>query len=255
MPIFNEKNIIALIPARGGSKSIPQKNIVDLGGFPLIAYSVATAKMSKHISRIIASTDSNEIAQIAKQYGSEVPFMRPAEFAADTAGDFDVVKHALDWLRDNEGSEPELLVYLRPTTPLRDPALVDNAIQHLLSHPGATCLRSGHEIRESPYKLFGKEGDFFVGLFPQDSRPEYYNLPRQSFPPVYQPDGYVDIWKSQTIRESGTLHGPRISAFIAPDVGELDSPKDLEFIRFNLEKQNYKIYDYLKKNFKPILNE
>lgn len=246
-----DKKILALIPARGGSKSIPKKNIIDLGGFPLIAYSIAAAKLSQYISRIIVSTDSEEIAEVARQYGAEVPFMRPAEFATDTAVDFDVVKHALEWLKEHERQEPEYIVFLRPTTPLRDPALVDQAIEDLLSHPEATCLRSGHEIRESPHKLFGKEGDYFVGLFPQDTRPEYYNLPRQSFPPVYQPDGYIDIWKRKTLGEEGRLHGEKILACIVSDVGELDNPQDLEFIRFRLQEGNHEIYNYLKSNF-PI---
>ncbi len=250
--MFQNKEIIALIPARGGSKSIPKKNIVDLGGFPLIAYSIAVGKMSKYISRVVVTTDSMEIAEIAKKYGAEVPFMRPAEFATDTAVDADVVKHALAWLRDNEQYEPEYVVFLRPTTPLRDPVVVDQAIETFLAHPGATSLRSGHELRESPYKLFGKEGDFFVGLFPQDPRPEYYNLPRQSFPPAYQPDGYVDIWKRQTIADTGMLHGSKVLACIVPDVGELDNPQDLEFVRFQLEKGHYEIREYLKNNFKQI---
>src|SRR3989338_8383279 len=148
------KNIIALIPARGGSKSIPKKNIIDVGDFPLIAYSIAAAKMSKHISRIIVSTDSPEIAEVAKRYGAEVPFMRPAEYATDTAIDLDVVKHALGWLQEHENYEPEYVVFLRPTTPLRDPTMIDKAIESILSHSEATSLRSGHEIRESPYKLF-----------------------------------------------------------------------------------------------------
>ena len=245
----DKKEILALIPARGGSKSIPKKNIIDLGGFPLIAYSIAAAKISKHISRIIVSTDSEEIAGVAKQFGAEVPFLRPAEFATDTAVDFDVVKHAIGWLREHEQNEPEYIVFLRPTTPLRDPAIIDTAIGDILAHNEATSLRSGHEIRESPYKLFGKEGDYFVGLFPQDPRPEYYNLPRQSFPPVYQPDGYVDIWKRQTVMEKGGLHGDKILACTVEDVGELDNPQDVEFVRFQLQKGQYEILEYLKKNF------
>jgi len=242
-----DKNIIALIPARGGSKSIPKKNIVDLGGFPLIAYSIAAAKNSKHISRVIVSTDSEEIAEVAKQYGAEVPFMRPAQFASDTAVDFDVVKHAVEWLKENEQYEPEYIVFLRPTTPLRDPALVDNAIEDILSHEDASSLRSGYELRESPHKMFKKEGDYFVGLFSQGS--EHSNLPRQSFPPVYQPDGYVDIWKKDTIMENGVLQGEKIVGFITPDVGELDNPKDLDILKFHLQKGHYAIQDYLKNNF------
>ena len=250
--MLKNKKIIAIIPARGGSRGIPKKNIIDLSGFPLIAYSIAAAKMSKLISRVIVSTDSEEIAEIAKHYGAEVPFLRPTEFATDRASDLEVVMHVIKWLKENENYEPEYLVYLKPPTPLRDPVLIDKAIESLLCHQEATCLRSGHEIRESPYKLFGKEGDFFIGLFPNDPRSEYYNLPRQFFPSVYQPDGYVDVWKRQVIMDTGMLHGSKILAFIAPDVGELDSLKDLEFIKFNLGRGNYKIYEYLKNNFKPI---
>lgn len=252
MRVSKNKNIIALIPARAGSRSIPKKNIVDLGGYPLIAFSIAAAKMSKLISRVIVSTDSEEIAGIARNYGAEVPFIRPTEFATDKAGDLGVVRHAFEWLKSDEKFEPEYLVYLRPTTPLRDPDLIDKAVQNLIARQEATCLRSAHELSEPLYKFFGKQGDFFVGLFPEDSRPEYYNLPRQSFPPIYHPDGYVDIWKRKTIIETEKLHGPKILSFISSDAGEVDSFKDLEFVRFNLEKNNYRIYEYLKNNFKAV---
>ncbi len=244
------KKIIALIPARGGSKSIPKKNIVDLGGFPLIAYSIAVAKLSKFIDRIIVSTDSEEIADIAKKYGAEVPFMRPAEFSTDTAGDYGVFKHAIDWLKENENYEPDYWVHLRPTTPLRDSDIVDKGIEEILKHPEATSMRSGYELREPPQKQFGIENGFFVGLFPNDPRPDYTNLPRQSFPLAYQPNGYVDVIKRKTVIEDGIFHGSKILSFVVPDTGELDRPEDLEFIRFNLNKGRYKIYEYLKNNFK-----
>lgn len=247
---LKNKKIIALIPARGGSKSIPKKNIINLGGYPLIAYSIAVAKLSKIISRIIVSTDSKEIAEIAKHYGAEVPFLRPAEFATDMSGDYEVFKHALEWMGANENYEPEYLVHLRPTTPLRDPELVDKAIEQFIQNKTATCLRSGHELRESPHKCFVPENGFFVGLFPEDKRPDYANLPRQTFPVVYQPDGYVDVIKRKTIMEDGIFHGPKILGFISPDTGEVDRPEDLEFIRFNLNKGHLKIYNYLKNNFK-----
>lgn len=250
--MLKDKNIIALIPARGGSKSIPKKNIVNLGGFPLIAYSIAVAKMSKHIARIVVSTDSSEIAEIAKSYGAEVPFMRPAEFATDTATDYEVFKHVMEWFRDNENFKPEFWVHLRPTTPLRDTELLDKGIEELLKHPEATCLRSGHELREPPQKYFVIENGFFTGLFPEDKRPDSTNLPRQSFPKAYQPDGYVDVIKRTTVTREGVLHGARILAFITPNVGELDGPEDLEFIKFKLERGNYKIYEYLKENYAKV---
>lgn len=248
----NNKKIIALIPARGGSKSIPKKNIIDLEGFPLIAYSIAAAKMSKCISRIIVSTDSQEIAEIAKKYGAEVPFLRPAEFAIDTAGDYEVFKHAMEWFKNNENYEPEYWMHLRPTTPLRDPELIDKGIEEILKHPEATSMRSGYELREPPQKQFGIENGFFVGLFPHDSRPDYTNLPRQSFPSAYQPNGYIDVIKRKTVIEDGIFHGSKTLAFVVPDVGELDRLEDLEFIKFNLNKGHYKIYEYLKNNFKSI---
>lgn len=146
--------ITAIIPARGGSKGIPQKNIMDIGGFPLIAYSIAAAKLSKKIDRVIVSTDSKEIAEIAKRFGAEVPFMRPKEIATDTSPDIDFIKHALSWFKAKEGRTPKYIVHLRPTTPLRHPADIDRSITKLAAHSRATSLHSAHELRESPYKLF-----------------------------------------------------------------------------------------------------
>ena len=248
--MLKNKEIIALIPARGGSKSIPKKNIVDLGGFPLISYSIVAAKLSKYISRVIVSTDSEEIAKIAKKYGAEVPFMRPAEFATDEATDYEVFKHAIEWFNKNENYTPEYWVHLRSTTPLREIEFIDKGIEEFLKNPKADCLRSGYELRESPHKCFIIEKGFFTGLFPQDKRLDYTNLPRQSFPKAYQPDGYVDVIKRKTVIEDGVLHGSKILPIITPNTGELDRPEDIEFIKFSLEKGSYKIYEYLKNNFK-----
>lgn len=244
--------IVAIIPARGGSKGIPKKNILNLGGFPLIAYSIAVSKLSKKIDRVIVSTDSPEIAEVAKYFGAEVPFLRPKELAGDNSGDIDFVKHALDWFKKNEGHVPEYLVHLRPTTPLRSPADMDNAVDKIIKNPRATSLRSGHELRESPYKLFGIKSDYFTGLFPQEKRPEYWNLPRQSFPPVYQPEGYVDILVPKYILKNKRLHGDKILSFIAPDTGELDTMDDIKFIEYKLKEGKWEIYEYLKNNFKKI---
>lgn len=241
--------ILAIIPARGGSKSIPKKNIVNLGEFPLIAYSIAAAKLSKKINRVIVDTDSEEIAGISKKFGAETPYLRPKEFATDTSTDLDFMKHFIKWFEKSEKEIPNYIVHLRPTTPLRDPSRIDEAIEKISKNKEATCLRSGHEIRESPYKLFGIRDDFFVGLFPQDKRPEYWNLPRQAFPPVYQPDGYVDIVVPEFIIRTGNLHGPKILAYISPDTGEIDKMEDLKFAEYNLHKEDWDIYKYLKNNF------
>ena len=119
-------NILAVIPARAGSKSVPHKNIRIIGGKPMLAHSIAHAQKSKYINRIIVSTDSEEYASIAKEYGAEVPFLRPAEYATDTALDYDVFYHALTWLKNREGYEADVVVQLRPTYPIRDVNDIDN---------------------------------------------------------------------------------------------------------------------------------
>jgi len=242
--------IIAIIPARGGSKGVPRKNIKNLGGFPLIAYSIAAAKLSKKIDRVIVSTDSEEFAEIARKFGAEVPFMRPAELAKDKSPDDDWVLHALDWMQKNEDGTPKYIVHLRPTTPLRNPEDIDSAIERLEKNPNATSLRSGYEMNESPYKLFGIENEYFTGLFPDDPRPEYWNLPRQTFPPVHQPDGYVDILITNFVLKNKRIHGDKILSFVSQDTGEIDKEQDFEFIEYNLKNNNWEIYKYLSDNFK-----
>lgn len=241
--------IIAIIPARGGSKGVPGKNIKKLGGYPLIAYSIVACRLAKKIDRVIVSTDSTEIAEIAKSFGAEVPFMRPAELAQDNSNDLEFIEHAINWFENNEGIIPEYLVHIRPTTPLREPELLDSAILKIIENPDATSLRSVHEIRESPYKLLGINNDFLEGLYPDDPRPEYYNLPRQNFPPVYQPNGYVDIIKSETVLKLKTLHGPKILSFLTPDVGEIDTIDDFNYIEYRFHKKHNEIYDFLKNNY------
>src|SRR3989338_3142947 len=157
-------NAFAIIPARGGSKGVPKKSIALLCGFPLIAYSIAAAKLSKTIARVIVSTDSEEMAEVARSFGAEAPFMRPAEFARDTSPDIEFVQHAIQWLKEHESRVPEYLVHLRPTTPLRKPEDIDRAIEMLMKHKDATSLRSGYEMRESPYKLFGIQDGYFTPL-------------------------------------------------------------------------------------------
>lgn len=245
-----EEGLLAFIPARGGSKGVPRKNIIDFKGYPLIAYSIAAARLAKHIKRIIVSTDDEAIAEIAIRYGAEVPFLRPAEFAKDNSTDLEVIRHAINWFEENEGGVVKFLAHLRPTTPLRDPAKIDQALEEIKRYPQATSLRSVHELAESPYKLFWLDKDNFLkGFFPEDPRPEYYNLPRQLFPTAYQPNGYVDIIKTDFVKNTDFLHGPNILGFITPVATEVDRIEDLERLRYQLEKYGSPIYEYLKTHF------
>lgn len=238
-----------IIPARGGSKGVPQKNIRRLNGYPLIAYSIVASKLAKNISRTIVSTDSAEISLIAKKYGAEVPFLRPAELAGDKSQDIEFVTHAINWFQQHEHKIPDYFVHLRPTTPLRDPFNIDLAITKMKNNDQATSLRSGHSASESPFKWFllDKEG-YFKGILPEYTN-DQINLPRQSFPVVYIPDGYVDVLKTSFIMESHNLHGNKMIGFISPYCSEVDSIEDFELLEFELSRHSNPVYDYLKTNF------
>ncbi len=148
-----KENVIAIIPARSGSKGVPGKNIALLGGHPLIAFSIAAAKLAG-IERVLVSTDSEEYASVAMRYKAEIPFMRPAEISSDQSTDFEFMRHAMDWMVEKENSASEYWLHLRPTTPLRDPQILKDALELIQQHPEASSLRSGHEVPESPFKWF-----------------------------------------------------------------------------------------------------
>jgi len=235
------KKILALIPARGGSKGIPKKNIINLGGHPLIAYSIAVAKLSKFINRTIVTTDSEEISGIAKKYRAEVPFLRPKRISGDKSLDVEFFHHALNWLKKNEGYEPDLIVHLRPITPAREAWLVDKAISEITNDRKATALRSAHAARYNGYKTFRKEKEYihFFGKEDFKEKEEYYNYPRQALPATYNPNGYVDIVLPKILKKTGTLHGKYIRAFITERVADIDDIEDVRFAKELLKEKKY----------------
>ena len=236
----------AIIPARGGSKSITDKNIVSLAGHPLIAYSIAAAKLTVGISRIIVSTDSERYAEIARSYGAEVPFLRPSELASDNATDIGFMLHAMKWFDQNEQKKPELWVHLRPTTPLREPKHIQEAINLIRSTPDATSLRSAYPCASSPYKWFrhNKEG-YFHSIISEDTDLDKLNFPRQHYPKVFVPDGYVDIVRHSFVTETQTLHGNKVVGFISPVCTEIDSKEELRRLEFDIAMDGSKLLDYL----------
>ena len=252
---MEKTNIVALIQARGGSKGVPKKNIRNLGGFPLIAYSIIACKLADAIDRTIVSTDDEEIAEVASKFGADIPFMRPAEFARDDSTDIEVIQHALGWFEENEGYAPEYLVQIRPTTPLREPDMLNNAIEKIKNRPESTSLVSVHEIPESPGKMFGMSDGYLHGLCPMDPRPEYFALPRQAFPPVYFGNGYVDIVKTDTLKHFKSCYGPRMFAFITPDTGEVDVESDFNKLNYFLDHKKHPVYEFLNENYKEFKQE
>ena len=223
------KTILALIPARGGSKGIPKKNILPLLGHPLIAYSIKAAQQSTLINRIIVSTDSDAIAKIALQYGAEVPFMRPSEFAEDMSVDFEVFDHALQWLSKNEDYHPDLVVQMRPTSPVRTVNIIDDCIAKLDSSD-ADSIRTVIPCPETPYKMWriSDENLPMTPLLTLENEPEPYNQPRQKLPQIFWHVGVLDVIRSTTIREKRSISGNKILPYIidneiAVDIDEMSS--------------------------------
>lgn len=219
-----------LILARGGSKGVPNKNIKLLAGKPLLAYPIEAVKKTKWIENIFVSTDSEIISSIAKEYGAQV-IDRPKYLAQDKSLDVDGFRHAVEVI-----GSVEPLVHLRATTPLVMPSILTEAVE-LFKNNQNTCtsLRSAQQFQESIYKFFKKEGEFWAGFFP-GMEGDYYNLPRQSFPANYLPNGYIDIVKPEIFMKKSTFHGDKILSFITPYVIEVDCEQD--FQRLEQEVKN-----------------
>ncbi len=203
--------ILALIPARGGSKGIPRKNIRLFAGYPLIAWSIAAAKQSGLVTRVVVSTDDAEIAAVAREYGAETPFLRPKELAQDNTTDLPVFQHALEWLDAErvEGYRPDVIVQLRPTSPIRPRTMVDDAIRILLEHADADCVRGVVPAAQNPYKMWQFDGENkpLNPLLEMDGIAEPYNAPRQILPLVYWQTGHIDAIRVSTITQKKSLTG------------------------------------------------
>jgi CMP-N-acetylneuraminic acid synthetase len=234
--VLEKLKILSIIPARSGSKGVPKKNIKLLGSTPLIGYSIKSAKKSRYINKIIVSTDCNEIADVAKQFGIDIPFLRPKKFARDKSLDIDYIKHTLKVLKKKQNYTPDLIVLLRPTTPLRQIQYIDDAIKIMLKNKKATSLRSAHEVSESPFKWFTIKDNLYHPICDSVSLEET-NTPRQLFKKVYIPNGYVDIIKLETIKKYKSLYGDKILSFITPNGYEIDTIEDFEYLEYKINKR------------------
>lgn len=242
---MKKPDVLAIIPARGGSKSIPEKNIRSLAGHPLLEYSIAAGLQSKYVSRTLVSTDSERIAEIAAGCGAEVPFLRPPSLALDHTPDFPVIKHVLDRLSADENYHPDIVVQLRPTSPIRPLNCVDLAVETLLEHADADSVRGVVPSGQNPYKMWrtGEHGEMIPLL--ENEFKEPYNMPRQKLPQTYWQTGHIDAIRVSTVIEKESLTGDRIyPVFIDPaytvDIDTLNDwawaewriqNSDLEFVR------------------------
>jgi CMP-N-acetylneuraminic acid synthetase len=232
----NIKNldILCIIPARCGSKGIPKKNIKLLNGVPLIGYSIKSAKESEYINKIIISTDCEDIKSTAELFNVEVPFLRPKELANDTSLDIDYIKHTLQWLKKHKDYIPDMIVLLRPTTPLRDAKVIDEAIEKFTMNSYATSLRSSHKSPESPFKWFYKKDNYYTTLSDEYTLKDT-NRPRQSFDDVYIPNGYVDIIKLDTVIDLDDMYGDKILSFTTKLSYEIDTLEEFNYIEYKLK--------------------
>lgn len=220
--------ILGFIPARAGSERIPNKNIKPLNGKPLIVYTIEAARASKYINRIVVSTDSEEVATVAKGYGAEVPFMRPKQIAKSDSTEMQFFEHALDWFSENEQYEPDLIVLLYPTSPFRKSESIDNAIELMFKHPESDSLRSVKLCSEHPYKMWLSQGEY-LQPFVKTIDPNSHTLSYRLLPTVYIQNASIYITKSRTIREKGSPTGDLIIPYIMDEFESVDINTPLDF--------------------------
>ena len=223
--------ILAVIPARSGSKSLPHKNIKLLNGIPLLAYSIEHAKQSKYDMRIVVSTDSEDYAKIAREYGAEVPFLRPSSISQDNSTDLECMQHCLQFFKISEDYEPDIVVHLRPTQPDRKVEDLDKALDSFIELYGEyDSLRSIIPVEKTPFKMYTIDGIDLNPLFNiVNGIKEPYNMGRQQLPQAYLHNGYIDLIKAQVIR-SGSMSGNRILSWkmTKSDNVDIDTQQDFK---------------------------
>jgi CMP-N,N'-diacetyllegionaminic acid synthase len=221
-------DVLAIIPARGGSKGLPGKNLAQIGGVPLIVWSIRAALDSALVTRVVVTTDSEEIAAVASSEGAEVPWLRPAELAKDETPDLPVFVHALAELFP-ETQDPELVVHLRPTVPLRPSGIIDRAIQMLRKRPDADSLRSLSLSEKSPFKMWTPAEDGLLEPVIGSWEEEWFNQPRQALPDVWVHNGMIDVIRTGVIR-GGSMSGNRILPMFEDSIPvvDIDTAADLD---------------------------
>ena len=244
-------NILCLIPARSGSKGLPDKNIKMMVDKPLIAWSIEQAKQSKYFNskqmRIIVSTDSEKYRDIALKWDAEVPFLRPNDISQDSSTDLEFIKHTLNWLEENENYIPDYILQLRPTQPCRPDDLIDKCLDIFIGSE-YDSLRTVIQTEKTPYKMYTKNGEELVPLFEEvNGLSEPFNIGRQYLPKTYLHNGYVDILKPEIIKKN-KLSG-KILAYEMTESDSIDIDTEQDWVK--AERRLY-TKDYLEKNTFPV---
>jgi CMP-N,N'-diacetyllegionaminic acid synthase len=220
-------SVLAIVPARSGSKSVPHKNILSFHGKPLLAHSVGHGLSARNVDRVLVSTDSPRYQEIALAAGAEAPFLRPAALSGDRSTDLDVFLHALDWLERHEGYRPEACVHLRPTYPTRSVEDVERVVDLLMRDPTADSVRSVARAPHSPYKMWRLAPEGTLRPLLEGELHEPYNLPRQSLPEVFVQNAAVDAVRARVIREGRSMTGRRVIAYVMDRFQDIDDWSEL----------------------------
>lgn len=222
---------LAIIPARSGSKGIKGKNLRRILGLTLVEWSIQHAQHALSVNRVMVSTDSEEIREIAIAAGAEAPFLRPEEISGDAVLDLPVFVHALQWVADNDSMIPDIVVHLRPTAPYREDGWIDAAVATLRANPGADAVRSVSEVTQHPYRVFELDQDGLLKPIMSHRHPTPALLRRQELPTMYYYNCIIDVTRSLTILEKQSMTGDRLAPWViaAEDVLDIDTPSDLAF--------------------------
>lgn len=225
------KKIICLIIARGGSKSLPNKNIIKINNIPLIAYSILQAQKIKAIQRVIVSTDSEKIMNISKKYGAEILFKRPKKISGDLSTDLEVFEHTINWLKKNENYKPDYIVDLRAPEPIRSIKKIKEAINMIVAKKNFDSLRSMNETKSSPNTMFQIINGSYKNIFNGKSPSILNNLIELKDNKYFWQNGYVDIIKTDTILNKKSMCGSKVIPFITKEkTYTIDYKDDLEKI-------------------------
>jgi CMP-N-acetylneuraminic acid synthetase len=217
--MYGEKKVLAIIPARGGSKGLPWKNIKCLAGKPLIAWTIGHAKKNKYIDDVVVSTDSKKIASIAEEYGASVPFLRPASLATDNAFSTDVVLDLLARLKKNGGYTADFVILLQPTSPLRTSDDIGKAMEMLGSNKKADAVVSITEVVENPYWMKVQNDKGFIGNFIKHGRKIER---RQDLPVIYTTNGAIYACKTSVFLKSKTFFPKHTLGYVMPRERSID---------------------------------
>ncbi|GFE58479.1 cytidylyltransferase domain-containing protein [Geobacter sp. AOG1] len=236
--MINRKRVLAVIPARGGSKGLPGKNIKELCGKPLIAWSIEAGRESRYIDRLVVSTDSDEIANIARSYGAEVPFKRPEYLATDTATTFAVLQHALEYYQYSRQEVFDYLVLLEPTSPLREISDIEKALEKIENNPSADSIVSIARV-ESCHPAFmirmDKQNELISGF-----HYELKYLRRQDIEELFFLEGSIYVSKVPELLEQGTFYHQRTSGYVVPKWKSLEIDDMDDFIMVEALMKKYK---------------